>query len=91
MADYSQDLVLALLDLLAPEPPPSGPLAPVGPVNLRPALRALATRVMGCGEGQEGRLLAQLWRGCNPAEVLLHVKVKRQGKESLGLGGMRDT
>lgn len=76
MADYSQDLVLALLDLLAPEPPPQGPLASLGPANLRGALRELATRVMGYPDEGEARLLARLWEGCNPAEVLLHLKVR---------------
>ncbi len=81
MADYSQDLVLALLDLLAPEPPPQGALAALAPANFRPALRALATRVMGfqmAGEA-DGPVLAQLWEGCNPAEILLHLKVSVGG------------
>lgn len=76
MADYSQDLVLALLNLLAPEPPPQGPLASLGPANLRAALRELATRVMGYPDEGEARLLARLWEGCNPIEVLLHLKVR---------------
>jgi hypothetical protein len=78
VADYSQDLVVALLDRLAPEPPPQGALAAVAPANLRPALRELATRVMGFQEAEgedEGPVLARLWKGCNPAEILLHLKV----------------
>lgn len=76
VADYSQDLVLALLDLLAPEPPPQGPLSSLVPANLRGALRELAMRVMGYPDEGEARLLARLWEGCNPVEVLLHLKVR---------------
>jgi hypothetical protein len=79
VADYSQDLVLALLDLLAPEPPPQGAFASLVPANLRPALRELAARVMGFGEGGEAGVMARLWEGCNPAEILLHLKARGGG------------
>ena len=89
VAEYPQDVVVAVLDLLGPEPPPSNnnssgsssALHTLTPGALPVALEALAEKVVGAprtvtGDGGSVVDLGVLWTRCNPVELLLHLKVR---------------